>query len=313
MDGDRLRRRLKLRDLDTLMTVVNAGGMRKAAEQLHMSQPAVSKAIADLENALGVRLLDRSRHGVEPTVFGQALLKRGTVIFDELLRGAAEIEFLSDPEGGELSIGCVETITAGLAAAIIDEMSHRHPRLIFSVASGDAPVLQTHFLRERICELVIARPFAAAPDPDMQGESLFHEQMRIVVSNRSEWARTRRRVTLVDLVDAPWILSPNEVAPHSPIVEAFRAIGADPPSARTLTGSLNLRRTLLRTGRFVTVMPHSLLRFGPDQEWIKVLPIDLPTWTVPTMLITLRNRTLSPVAERFAEHARMLARSLSAG
>lgn len=313
MDGDRLRRRLKLRDLDTLMTVVNAGGMRKAAAQLHVSQPAVSKAIADLESALGVRLVDRGRHGVEPTVFGQALLKRGAAIFDELLRGAAEIEFLADPEAGELSIGCVETITAGLAAAIVEEMSQQYPRLIFSVASGDAPVLQAHFLRERLCELVIARPFAAAPDPDMNGEPLFHEHLRIVVSNRSEWARKRRRPALADLVDAPWILSPNEVGPHSPIVEAFRAIGADPPTASVLTGSLNLRRTLLRTGRFVTVMPHSLLRFGPDQEWIKVLPIDLPTWAVPTMLITLRNRTLSPVAERFAEHARVLARSLAAG
>ncbi|MBN3785903.1 LysR family transcriptional regulator [Burkholderia sp. Ac-20353] len=311
MDDDRLRRRLKLRDLDTLMTVINAGGMRKAAQQLHMSQPAVSKAIADLESVLGVRLVDRSNHGVVPTVFGQALLKRGAAIFDELRRGAVEMEFLADPDAGELSIGCVETITAGLTAAIIEEMSRRHPRLVFSVASGDAPVLQTHFLRERICELVIARPFTAAPDPDMSGEPLFHEQLRIVVSNNSEWAVKRRRLTLADLVDAPWILSPNEVGPHSPIFEAFRAIGAKPPSARTLTGSLNLRRTLLRTGRFVTVMPHSLLHFGPDQEWIKVLAIELPTWAVPTMLITLRNRTLSPVAERFAEHARRLARTLA--
>ncbi len=313
MDGDRLRRRLKLRDLDTLMTVISAGGMRKAAEQLHMSQPAVSKAIADLEGLLGVRLLDRSRHGIEPTVFGQALLKRGTAIFDELRRGAVDMAFLADPDAGELSIGCVETITAGLAAAIIEEMSEQHPRLTFSVASGDAPVLQAHFLRERICELVVARPFAAAPEPDMNGEPLFHEQMRIVVSNRSAWAAKRRRLVLADLVDAPWILSPNEIGQHSPIVEAFRAIDAEPPVVRVLTGSLNLRRTLLRTGRFVTVMPHSLLRFGPDQEWIKVLPIELPTWTVPTMLITLRNRTLSPVAERFAEHARTLARSLAAG
>lgn len=311
MDGDRIRRRLKLRDLDTLMTVVNTGGMRKAAQQLHMSQPAVSKAIADLEDALGVRLVDRSNRGVVPTVFGQALLKRGAAIFDELRRGAVEMAFLADPDAGELSIGCVETITAGLAAAIIEDMSRRHPRLVCSVASGDAPVLQAHFLRERICELVIARPFTAVPDPDMHGEPLFHERLRIVVSNQSEWAAKRRRFSLADFVDAPWILSPNEVAPHSPVFEAFRAIGAEPPSARVLTGSLNLRRTLLRTGRFVTVMPHSLLHFGPDKEWNKVLPIDLPTWSVPTMLITLRNRTLSPVAERFAEHARRLAGSLA--
>lgn len=59
----RLKRRLKLRDLDTLMTVVSAGGMHKAADLLHLSQPAVSKAIAELEDALGVSLLTRSRQG----------------------------------------------------------------------------------------------------------------------------------------------------------------------------------------------------------------------------------------------------------
>ncbi|MGF6548648.1 LysR family transcriptional regulator [Paraburkholderia youngii] len=311
MENDRLRRRLKLRDLDTLMTVVNAGGMRKAAEQLHLSQPAVSKAIADLEGVLGVRLVDRSGHGVEPTVFGRVLLKRGAVIFDELRHGISEMEFLADPDAGELHVGCVETITAGFAAAIVERMSRQHPRLIFSVESGDAPVLEAHFLRERICELAIARPFTATPGPDMDGEPLFHERLRVVVSDRSEWA-ARRRPVLAELVDAPWILSPNEIGPHSPVVEAFHAINAELPVARVLTGSLNLRRSLLQTGRFVTVMPHSLLRFGPDKAWIKVLPIDLPTWKVPTMIITLKNCTLSPVAERFVDQARTLAKSLAA-
>ncbi|MBP0595942.1 LysR family transcriptional regulator [Paraburkholderia sp. LEh10] len=309
MDSDRLRRQLKLRDLDTLMTVVTAGGMRKAAEQLHMSQPAVSKAISELENILGVRLVDRSRHGVEPTAFGRALLKRGTAIFDELRLSISEMELLADPDAGELNVGCVETITAGFAAAIVEKMSRQHPRLVFSVASGDAPVLESHFLRDRLCELAIARPFAAAPASDMHGEPLFHEQLRVVVSSDSEWA-ARRRPTLGDLIDAPWILSANEIGQHSPVVEAFVATGAELPAARVLTGSLNLRRSLLQTGRFVTVMPHSLLRFGPDRSWVKVLPIDLPAWKVATMIITLKNRTLSPVAERFVDHARTLAKLL---
>lgn len=309
MDSDRLRRQLKLRDLDTLMTVVTAGGMRKAARQLHMSQPAVSKAISELETMLGVRLVDRSRHGVEPTVFGRALLKRGTAIFDELRLSISEMELLADPDAGELSVGCVETITAGFAAAIVEKMSRQYPRLVLSVTSGDAPVLESHFLRERLCELAVARPFAGVPAADMSGEPLFHEQLRVVVSNDSEWA-ARRRLTLADLAGAPWILSANEIDRHSPVAEAFLAIGAEPPAARVLTGSLNLRRSLLQSGRFVTVMPHSLLRFGPDRSWIKVLPIDLPAWKDATMIITLKNRALSPVAERFADHARTLAKML---
>lgn len=84
---ERTSRRLKLRDLRILMTVVECGTMGKAAEQLAVSQPVVSKTISDMEHAVGVRLLDRSQRGVEPTAYGRALIKRGIVIFDEMKEG----------------------------------------------------------------------------------------------------------------------------------------------------------------------------------------------------------------------------------
>src|SRR5205823_10229157 len=90
-------RRLKLRDLHVFFTVVQRGSMAKAAQQLGVSQPAVSEVIADLEYALGVKLLDRRPHGVEPTMYGDALLRRGTVAFDELKQSVRDIEFLADP------------------------------------------------------------------------------------------------------------------------------------------------------------------------------------------------------------------------
>ena len=93
----RIGRRVRLRELHILLIVVQSGSMAKAAEHLGISQPAVSEAIADLEAALNVRLLDRSRRGVEPTAYGGALLKYGRAAFDELRQGIKEIEFLSDP------------------------------------------------------------------------------------------------------------------------------------------------------------------------------------------------------------------------
>src|SRR5882757_1960626 len=103
--SDRIGRRLKLHDLHVLMAVVQAGSMRKAAAFLHTTQPAVSRSIAELEHAFGVRLLDRSAQGVEPTQYGHALLRRGATVFDELKRSGQDIEFLSDPEAGEVRIG----------------------------------------------------------------------------------------------------------------------------------------------------------------------------------------------------------------
>jgi DNA-binding transcriptional LysR family regulator len=87
---DRIRHRLKLRDLDIRTAVVEVGSMGKAAGRFHMAQPTVSKVIADLELTLGVRLLERSRQGAEPTPHGRALIKRGIAIFDELWQGVQD-------------------------------------------------------------------------------------------------------------------------------------------------------------------------------------------------------------------------------
>src|SRR4051794_23929908 len=95
--SDRIGRRMKLHDLHVLMAVVQAGSMSKAAQLLNTTQPAISRSIADLEHTIGVRLLDRGRHGAEATVYGRALLEGGTAMFDDLRQAVRNIEFLADP------------------------------------------------------------------------------------------------------------------------------------------------------------------------------------------------------------------------
>src|SRR5499433_331091 len=95
--SDRVGRRVKLHDLHVLMAVAQSGSMGKAARRLNTSQSAISRSIAELEHAFGVRLLDRSRQGVEPTEFGRALLDGGAAVFDGLRQAVKNIEFLSDP------------------------------------------------------------------------------------------------------------------------------------------------------------------------------------------------------------------------
>src|SRR6266404_8646703 len=102
--SDRIGRRIRLQDVHILMAVVQAGSMAKAARHLNTSQPNISKSIADLEHALGVRLLDRHRQGVEPTEYGRALLDCGTAVFDDLRQGVKNIEFLANPAAGEVRI-----------------------------------------------------------------------------------------------------------------------------------------------------------------------------------------------------------------
>jgi DNA-binding transcriptional LysR family regulator len=119
---NRIERRLKLHDLRVLVSVVQCGSMVKAAEHLGTSQPAISRAIADLEYSLGVRLLDRDPRGVVPTPHGQALIKRSVNAFDELRLGLKDLEFLSDATTGEVRIATTIALATGFVAAAIDRL-----------------------------------------------------------------------------------------------------------------------------------------------------------------------------------------------
>ena len=142
--SDRIGRRMKLHDLHVLMAVVQAGSMGKAAQLLNTTQPAVSKSIAELEHAFGVRLLHRTAQGVEPTEYGRALLDGGVAVFDDLRQAVKNIEFLADPTAGEVRVGC--TLSGReLCSAVIDRLSRRYPRIVFHLVTalaGTAPRTQ---------------------------------------------------------------------------------------------------------------------------------------------------------------------------
>ena len=123
----RIGRRLRLRDLHVFFAVVQSGSMAKAAAQLRVKQPSVSKAIGDLEAALGVRLFDRSPQGVRPTIFGDALIECGVAVFDQLKQGIGKIEFLSDPTTAEVRIGCVPSMAATLLPSVIRRSASARP------------------------------------------------------------------------------------------------------------------------------------------------------------------------------------------
>jgi len=304
---DRIGGRLKPRDLHIFLTAAEAGSMTKAAEQLAVSPPVVSKAIAGLEDTLGVRLLDRLPGGVELTPHGRALVRRGRAVFDELRQATAEMAFLSEPGFGTVRIACSEALAAGLIAEAIDHVARRYPRASFDVQQGPAEtILRT--LHERRADLVVAR--IASTDPEITLESLLHDRLRVVCGAGSSWAARRRRLSLADLADAPWILSSTEFASDGPVRQAFAAIGQPTPAARVVTGSLALRYRLLRSGDFVSLMPEAALRLGAVPPHVRVLPVEIPLWAVPTAMATLKGRTLPPLAALVSEKLRQAALKL---
>ena len=200
--ADRIGSRLKLRDLHILLAVVEWRSMAKAARHLAVSQPVVSRAIADLEQGLGVRLLDRTPQGVEPTIYGRTVLNRGLAVFDELRGSVKDIGFLLNPMAGELRIGSDGAIAGGLLAAVLDRLSSERPRIAFQVKLSDVTMPHYNDLRERNVDLLIGR-LAEQKEDDVNAEVLFEDRLYVVAGTNSRWA-SLRKIALKDLVDEPW-------------------------------------------------------------------------------------------------------------
>jgi DNA-binding transcriptional LysR family regulator len=306
--SDRVGRRLKLRDLHILLAVARSGSMGKAATELGISQPSISKAIGEAEHAVGLRLLDRGPHGIEPTIYGRALLKCGTAVFDELRQGVKELEFLTDPASGELRVGSTETMAAGFVSAVSDRVSRQHPRVNFHLIPGDSITLVNRELRQRSIDFAIGPISGLKLDQDINAEILFDDQFVVMAGAESKWVR-RRKFKLADLIDEPWILPPSDSVPGITISQTFRASGLEPPRAQMTSFSLPLHYHLLATGRFLTMLPLSMLRFGKHLP-LKLLSADVPSIPYPAAIITLKNRTLSPLAQLFIAGARDIAKPL---
>jgi DNA-binding transcriptional LysR family regulator len=304
----RIRRRLKLRELDILMAVIEAGGMRKAADHLHMSQPAVSRAIADLERTLGVTLLDRGSQGVEPTVYGRALLDCGVAVFDDLRQGLRSIEFLADPTVGEIRIGSNEALIAGLLPAVFSRLRRQHPGVSIHIMPVAIPARQRNELSERKVDVIVGR-ITSSIGEDITADVLFHERTFVVAGLQSKWAR-RRKIELAELANEPWSLPSPDTLIGSLIADAFRASGMRFPPRGAAMGTLHLFNALLASEPFLAVVPGSLLQFGATPP-LKVLPVNLPIPAWPVGIMTLKNRTLTPVVTSFIDCAREVVKPLA--
>lgn len=310
-----LGRHLRLRDLHVFATVAKEGSMARAAQRLGITQPAVSKVIADLEYTLKARLLDRGSRGVELTAYGRALLRRGTAAFDELKQSVMDIDFLSDPASGELRIGCSEAIADANLPPILLDFSRRYPRVSLTVIEVPPPVRNLAALYDRSCDIILVRLETSASDhrlgEDAKVEALVEDRTVVAVNKTSRWAR-RRRIELSDLADTPWILTMNNTFNRACVMEAFQSRGLAMPPIILMSQLVPLRAYFLAHGDYIATFATSILRFNAELYDLKELPICLSERVSIIALVTLKNRTLNPIAERFIGHIREFTKSMRA-
>jgi DNA-binding transcriptional LysR family regulator len=306
--NDRIRRRLKLRDVDILLAVIQTGSMGKAAAALNMSQPAVSKSIAFLEHTLGVSLLDRSRQGAEPTPYGRALIKHGVAMFDELRQGVEEIASLGDPTVGEVRMGGSEHTISAIYSPVVHQLSGQYPRMSFHIIVGDLRTL-SRALDARQIDFVVSRMYSP-PSEEHSVEELFEDPLVVVTGPKNPLAR-RRKIEFGELLDEPWTLQPRENNFGSFAMDAFRAAGYAAPRITVATTSSNLRGEMLATGRYLTMVPRYWVLLPRRHPSLRILPVEFPNTRLKVAIITLKNRSLSRATELFIDSVRTIAKPLA--
>lgn len=282
--------------------------MAKAAAQLSLTQPAISKSVDEIEHVLGVRLFDRTAKGVEPTIYGRAMLKWAAAIFDDVHQGVQEIEFLADPTAGELRVGATAPMFSGFLPAVLQRLHHRHPKIKFQVMEVSTPN-QYRDLQERHIDAIVSRASSQQPPDGIQTEVLFNEPLSVVCSMRNRWGR-KSKVSLSELAREPWVLPPRDTIIGVFVADLFSSKGLDYPHTAVACHSIDMQATLVAGGPFLAMLPRSVLHFAEKRLSVRTLRVNLPGQPPPVAIMTLRNRTISPVTKVFIECARELAKQL---
>ena len=203
-------------------------------------------------------------------------------------------------------------MSAGLLPAIIDRLSRQYPRLVFTVRQAATIPMLYADLRERRVDFIFGRMMAPVDHEDMSAEVLFADPLIIVAGSRSKWLR-RRKIDPAELVDEPWCLPPDDLPITPFVVEAFLSRGLKAPHIAVRSNSPHLLYGMVRTGRFLAVAPSSTVQLSGARLGLKPLPMKFAIKPGPVGIVTLKNCTISPVAQRFIECARKFVTSIANG
>jgi DNA-binding transcriptional LysR family regulator len=306
---DRIGRRLRLKDLHTLLIVAEVGSMARASERLALSQPAISKAISDMEHVLGASLLERSARGVALTESGRLLVERTRIVFDEISQGVSDIQCLSDPTQGIVKIGTTEPV-ASVVSEIINRLASKYERIRYDVMISDLDTLIGE-LRQRARDVVVTRWVAPPFADDLAVQSLFRSPLAVMAAQGHPLLR-RKRLSLADLMDARWTLSPPNSFLGRVVVDLFRRRKLPLPPAIVTTLSIHMRLDLLASGGFLTILPAQMLRSPAQRAWLRALDVDLRDSLQPIAAITLKKRRLGGAVKLFEQTSTEVCNTMAA-
>jgi DNA-binding transcriptional LysR family regulator len=291
-----LRSNIKLRHLQLVVALDQFRHLGRTAEFLSVSQPAVSKMLAEVENMLDLTLFDRSTRGTEPTSSGRAIVRFARSVLADYERTRDEIAAVASGAAGRTRVGAMVVALPVLLAGAVKLLKQRSALATVLVEEGDL----THLLpklRLGELDLFVGRLEPGYSAPDLVTESLYNEPMVVVVKCGHALAR-QNALGWSDLASMPCVLPPPWASLRVKIEQTFFRHGLNPPLDIIETSSFLALSTFVQERDAAGFVARSVGLHFEQEGWFDVLPIEVPIELPPIGLITVRGRRLTPSSEQ---------------
>jgi DNA-binding transcriptional LysR family regulator len=289
-----VRARLKTRQLMLLIALDDEGNINRAAQVLSLTQPAASKLLKDLEDALGVLLFERLPRGMRPTVYGISLIRHARMALGSLGQAHDEIQALKGGRIGRVGVGAITSPGLVLLPPAVALLKREQPSLQVSLQIETSDVLMERLAQGKL-DMLVARLFERHDKTALRYEALTEEPVCAVTRPGHPLLGTAK-LSLRDLADACWIVPPAGSVLRHRFELMFQEQGLDAPTNLVETTALLFITRMLQQSDMVAVIAVDVARYYAQHGLMAPLPIQLACTMDDFGLITRTDRLLSPAA-----------------
>jgi DNA-binding transcriptional LysR family regulator len=301
-----LKARLKTRQLLLLIALDDYRNIHRAADELHMTQPAASKQIKDLEEMLDVKLFERLPRGMEPTMYGETMIRHARMALTSLALAHDDIVTLKAGLTGQVEVGVIMTPAMALLPRAIARVKEEAPLLRIGVQLEASNVLLDK-LQHGTLDFMIGRIFDTIDTTGLIYEELTEEPACAVVRPGHPLLQESRALALKDIAPLPWILPPQGSILRYRFDMMFRRAGLEPPANVVDTTAMLMITALLQQTDSLHVMPLEVAQYYASLNVMRILPIELPCKMDAFGIIRQRDHLLSPGADLLLRAVRVAA------
>jgi len=303
-----LKARLKTRQLLLLIALDDYRNIHRAADELHMTQPAASKQIKDLEEMLDVKLFERLPRGMEPTIYGETMIRHARMALTSLALAHDDIVTLKSGLTGQVEVGVIMTPAMSLLPRAVARVKEEAPLLRIGVQLENSNVLLDK-LQHGMLDFMIGRIFDTGDTSGLIYEELTEEPACAVVRT-GHALLDRKELSLADIADRPWILPPPGSILRYRFDMMFRRAGLVPPTNSVDTTAMLVITALLQQTESLHVMPLEVAQYYASLNVVRILPIDLPCKMDAFGIIRQQDHLLSPGADLLLRAVRAAAHEI---